>query len=378
MDKQGDMSQDLLLTYDGRSQEQQLREDEESAAMYMMMMDAADDVPNKLSSIQKEENNELCNKKTRLIELLVMASRGSLKRTNTQKEISNKQEIKKYISNKENNDIITPSSSCAINIKKQKVHKQVIHNNKSVSEISNDSESSYDNDITTVDGKNINTLSSIKENVQTIELKNSNTGPQVHIINGQIVVDEKSLYIPHTDETEPLTIVDDNDNNSTDYRKCIGRRNNPNKWTANQIRLLYHLLGVYGIDFQFISPYFPDKKRSQVKARFKKEERERPLLIKLALENRLPIDEKNFQYAVDRYREKHPMESINNNNNSNSTTQIIENITIENTVNQIIKTSDDTINNKIKDNIESKILIDDTIEDDNDDEYNILKNFASS
>jgi len=134
------------------------------------------------------------------------------------------------------------------------------------------------------------------------------SGPQMRVVDGKMMLDEESLYVGGIDDDMvPRELVNEV-YRSQDYRQFMGKRAAPSKWSNIELRQLYRLLGQYGLDFQFISTFFPNKTRAQVKARYKKEEKERPRMITLALKNNLDVDEEAFIEAVAIHRAANPSE----------------------------------------------------------------------
>ena len=77
-------------------------------------------------------------------------------------------------------------------------------------------------------------------------------------------------------------------------------RQSVDRWSIADTRLFYKALSQYGTDFQLIAQLFPKRDRKQVKAKFKKEEKNNPRLIDQALRTRLPIDVSEFERAMQR------------------------------------------------------------------------------
>lgn len=123
-------------------------------------------------------------------------------------------------------------------------------------------------------------------------------GPQLHVVNGQMVVDQASLIVDRRAEAsrneDTLEIVEEDDLTSRvnshswlyDNRRDPAERGRPlksDRWTADQTEAFYDALRMFGTDFYIISRMFPGKTRRQIKLKFVREERSNPIAVKAAL-----------------------------------------------------------------------------------------------
>lgn len=117
--------------------------------------------------------------------------------------------------------------------------------------------------------------------------------PQIRLVDGRIALDEESLVTfrksehidrEHVEETQKYTT-------SASFRKRTTPRD---RWSAQEEKLLYEGLSVWGTDFGIISHYLKSKTREQIKNKFKKEERIYPSKIRDALSEKKPFDESIF------------------------------------------------------------------------------------
>jgi transcription factor TFIIIB component B'' len=113
------------------------------------------------------------------------------------------------------------------------------------------------------------------------------TGPQMRIINGQIVVDDASLVVDRhaiaaAQATEMEEYEEDDFTRITTSGTYMKRERNIT-WTLEATEKFYIGLRMFGTDFEMISKMFPDRNRRQIKLKFNKEEREYPKRISNAL-----------------------------------------------------------------------------------------------
>ncbi|XP_011877366.1 PREDICTED: transcription factor TFIIIB component B'' homolog [Vollenhovia emeryi] len=118
--------------------------------------------------------------------------------------------------------------------------------------------------------------------------------PQVKVgPDGQLIIDEQSLVIEHTDakrEEEILasgvTIEDENTHGGGFYKKHKRSKEWP-KWETFKF---YRVLNVVGTDFLLMQTLFPNRSRQEIKQKYKKEERVNRQLVEKALKYHQEFD----------------------------------------------------------------------------------------
>lgn len=118
----------------------------------------------------------------------------------------------------------------------------------------------------------------------------SNAAIQLKVgADGNLIVDEDSRLIDRHVNIDNDTRERYNQNpfenvvNSASY----GKQRYTDKWDENEVLKFYRALGQWGTDFGLIAQMFPHRTRRQVKAKFILEEKKRPRLVDLALNNKL-------------------------------------------------------------------------------------------
>lgn len=105
----------------------------------------------------------------------------------------------------------------------------------------------------------------------------------------QIIIDEESRVV----DRHPNIENDDRERfNQNPFENVVnsatyGRQRYTDKWDKDDVEKFYRALGQWGTDFGLIAQMFPHRTRRQVKAKFILEEKKRPRLIELALNNKL-------------------------------------------------------------------------------------------
>ncbi|KAI9646153.1 hypothetical protein NHQ30_005593 [Ciborinia camelliae] len=124
----------------------------------------------------------------------------------------------------------------------------------------------------------------------------SNNGVQMRVIDGQIVLDDRSLQVDRQrqarDEGLVLEEIEENEFtravNSGQYMK----RTAAVRWDSNANELFYQGLRQFGTAFEMIAAMFPDRNRRQIKLKFVREERQNPAKVDRALKGK--TDEIDF------------------------------------------------------------------------------------
>ncbi|ODH49988.1 hypothetical protein GX48_03934 [Paracoccidioides brasiliensis] len=120
-------------------------------------------------------------------------------------------------------------------------------------------------------------------------------GPQMRIVNGEIVVDAASLQIDrHANAARNEGDMEEVEENPLTKRinaASFGKRTKVESWDADMTDLFYRGLRMFGTDFMMISKMFPGRSRRQIKLKFSNEERRYPERIKETLLGpREPVD----------------------------------------------------------------------------------------
>ncbi|EQK99729.1 hypothetical protein G6O67_008867 [Ophiocordyceps sinensis] len=145
------------------------------------------------------------------------------------------------------------------------------------------------------------------------------SGPQFRIVDGQIVLDQSSLFMDrHARAAAAQAGANMETVEENDFTRLItsssfmtsSKLKGPNIWTPVETELFYRGLRMFGTEFEMISKMFPGKQRRHVKLKFNREERHNPKRIDAAL-----IGEKTIKLDIDEYRaftgaEFEPVETI--------------------------------------------------------------------
>lgn len=109
-------------------------------------------------------------------------------------------------------------------------------------------------------------------------------GPQLRIVNGEIVLDASSLQIDrHADaarNAEDMEEVEENPLTRRINSASFGKRTKLETWDEEMTDLFYKGLRMFGTDFMMISKMFPGRTRRHIKLKFSNEERKDPARIK--------------------------------------------------------------------------------------------------
>lgn len=125
-------------------------------------------------------------------------------------------------------------------------------------------------------------------------------GPQVKIVDGEIVLQESSMMVPSARKTvqeveEEYQQVVEEEGHTTivgaSYNSFVARRK-PQHWAVEETKLFYHALRQVGADFVTMEAFYKNRTRKQLKKKYQTEQVKNPQLIELALDprNKLPVD----------------------------------------------------------------------------------------
>ncbi|KAK0711486.1 hypothetical protein B0H67DRAFT_493303 [Lasiosphaeris hirsuta] len=119
-------------------------------------------------------------------------------------------------------------------------------------------------------------------------------GERYQIINGEIVVDSRSLQVDRharaAQEAGELEEHEENDfTHHTTTATYLRRKTKPQQWTDEETDKFFWALSAFGTDFDTISRMFPGKSRKHVKLKFNREERASPARISDALVGRKKV-----------------------------------------------------------------------------------------
>jgi transcription factor TFIIIB component B'' len=115
----------------------------------------------------------------------------------------------------------------------------------------------------------------------------ASAGPRMRIVNGQIVIDDRSLVVDrHKRAAATAPIMEEVEENELSHITTSGtymKREKNLYWSNDDNEKFYNALRMLGTDFEMISKMFPERNRRQIKLKFNKEEREFPEKISNAL-----------------------------------------------------------------------------------------------
>ncbi|KAL7448455.1 hypothetical protein ACHAWC_000638, partial [Mediolabrus comicus] len=122
-------------------------------------------------------------------------------------------------------------------------------------------------------------------------------GPQVEVVNGEIVIAQDSLLSHPTTRTsteqidkEFGTVVEDETPTrlgaiNARYDSYVTKpRSRPQRWSADETKSFYRALRQCGTDFSMMQMFLPGRTRSQLKSKYKLELRKNGRLVDMALD----------------------------------------------------------------------------------------------
>ena len=124
-----------------------------------------------------------------------------------------------------------------------------------------------------------------KEEEEVVERSDALPVPRVKVgVNGEIIIDEASLHVETTQQKEAKVIlkaaplVFENNKTSYTYGRWSRKRRHRD-WTEKETVKFYKALSVVGSDFSMMESIFTNRTRSELRLKFKKEERSNSKLV---------------------------------------------------------------------------------------------------
>jgi transcription factor TFIIIB component B'' len=115
----------------------------------------------------------------------------------------------------------------------------------------------------------------------------SSNGVQMRVVDGQIVIDERSLQVDRhrqaLDEGLVMEEIEENDFTKATNSGAYMKRVSATRWDEAANELFYQGLRQFGTAFEMIAAMFPGRSRRQIKLKFVREERENPQKVDRAL-----------------------------------------------------------------------------------------------
>jgi len=164
----------------------------------------------------------------------------------------------------------------------------------------NNNESKYD---ALFDDDDNDTKPAIAAPTTNKEDDNTPTGPQVQVIDGQIVIQESTL-LANPNQRVSREAIDaefggDDAVMEEDQQAQLGaiqatynsfkEKKVPKRWLPEETRTFYRALRQCGCDFGMMQMFLPKRTRNQLKRKFKVEQRMKPRLVDMALDPKMRV-----------------------------------------------------------------------------------------
>lgn len=115
--------------------------------------------------------------------------------------------------------------------------------------------------------------------------------------DGRIIINQESTVLS-TITTQDVARTEVEGGATHITSATYARRPRAEKWTHEDVEMLYHALTYCGTDFSMVEVFFPTRTRAHVKSRFKKEEKENPERINAAITARKPVNVEEFKELI--------------------------------------------------------------------------------
>ncbi|ORX86219.1 hypothetical protein BCR32DRAFT_290197 [Anaeromyces robustus] len=124
---------------------------------------------------------------------------------------------------------------------------------------------------------------------------------QMRVVNGQVVIDQNSLFINHIDTSNelPITLKENKDTQVTSL-SFKRNSNRSKKWKKEETDLFYQCISICGTDFGMMSIIMPHRNRKQLINKYHRETRLNPERVRKAFEKRKILDNNNFNAILEK------------------------------------------------------------------------------
>ncbi|TYZ57703.1 hypothetical protein PybrP1_009246 [[Pythium] brassicae (nom. inval.)] len=136
-------------------------------------------------------------------------------------------------------------------------------------------------------------LRSFSVSSESAALGGSIVTPQVQIIDGKMVILESTVSISDvgTHRSDELSDADDGAPRRSGARYHLQPQVQGRRWGKDETKQFYYCLSQVGPNFSMMATLFPNRKRKELKCKFKYEEKHHPALIEIALKaSAAPLD----------------------------------------------------------------------------------------
>lgn len=134
----------------------------------------------------------------------------------------------------------------------------------------------------------------------------------VRFVNGKLILN-RNYHVPTSSVVESYAAPPSKRKAVSLYSRR-GEKKQTQKWTTEETEKFFHALRTFGTDFTLMEGVFKGRDRRQIKAKFKKEEKDHPELVDMALRSTIPLNEKKLRDAGISFDDKECGAENNTNN----------------------------------------------------------------
>ncbi|KAI9018293.1 hypothetical protein DFJ74DRAFT_770080 [Hyaloraphidium curvatum] len=122
--------------------------------------------------------------------------------------------------------------------------------------------------------------------------------PQLRIVDGQIQIDESSLFLDPfrgVDNDMDRVAADEGKRHHVTSYTYMRRKNHAEKWTPKETETFYECLTYWGTDLTMVSKCFPQRPHKQIKLKYQREEKSNPGRVREAVAKRARCEPARFE-----------------------------------------------------------------------------------
>ncbi|WFC98496.1 hypothetical protein MYAM1_001224 [Malassezia yamatoensis] len=143
-----------------------------------------------------------------------------------------------------------------------------------------------------------------EEQSESEKYRESRFAVQTRIVDGKIVLDERSLYANYRDEEQQAheqrnwEVVDEREGDQFVNSASRSKQRRTQRWSEEETERFFHAVSQWGTDFEIITRLFPQRTRREIKSKWSKESRQNPKRLDDAFTRRTAVDLKAYGHVA--------------------------------------------------------------------------------
>ncbi|WFD42583.1 hypothetical protein MPSI1_001229 [Malassezia psittaci] len=143
-----------------------------------------------------------------------------------------------------------------------------------------------------------------EEQSESEKFRESRFAVQTRIVDGKIVLDERSLFANYRDEEQQAheqrnwEVVDEREGDQFVNSASRSKQRRTQRWSEEETERFFQAISQWGTDFEIITRLFPQRTRREIKSKWSKESRQNPKRLDDAFTRRTAVDLKAYGHVA--------------------------------------------------------------------------------